>query len=321
MDNFWSDFPEIYNDLAEVKKLLVKSVSSNEKIIEESLLNLINSGGKMLRPAFVLLSGRFGNYDGEKLYNLASVIELLHMATLIHDDIIDNSELRRGRKTAYSEYGSDSAVFIGDFLFCRCFMLLSGSTSIENMKSLSKVISRICIGEIHEYSSKRRTDKSVMDYLKSIGGKTAALFALSFFVGAHESGCSEKLTNKLARIGYNIGMAFQIIDDILDCTGTAEVIGKPAAHDIKDGVYTLPVIYALRDGNRRLVEILARDQYSEGDVKNIMEIVEKTGALERARDLAEKYTNKCFKLIGSLPENNYRKMLMEITERLLDRDF
>lgn len=258
MNNFWREFPEIDKDLMKIKNIIKESIRSNENIVEDPLLGLINSGGKLLRPAFVLLSGRFGKYDAEKLYPIASVMELLHMATLVHDDIIDKADLRRGSITVQSKYGSDRAVFIGDFLFCKCFMLLSDNSSIENMKTLSKVMSKICIGEIREFSSKRNIHISIMDYLKIIRSKTAALFSLSFYAGAHESQCSRKLCSKLANIGLNIGMAFQIIDDILDCTGSAEIIGKPTAHDIKDGIYTLPVIYALHTIIRSFPIYLAR---------------------------------------------------------------
>lgn len=321
MNSFWGEFPELDKDLIEVRELLKKNVRSNEKIIEESLLELINSGGKMLRPAFLLLSGRFGNYDTNKLYPLAAVIEMLHMATLVHDDIIDDAEYRRGSRTTQSKYGKDMAVFIGDFLFCRCFMLLSNNTSMENMKAISKIVSRICIGEIQEFSSRRKTDSSVMSYLKRIQAKTAALFSLSFYIGAYESGCSRKLCSRLASIGYNIGMAFQIIDDILDCTGDAEVIGKPVANDIKDGLYTLPVIYALQTDKTELPGILKKNVYSNEDIIRILEITEEAGGVKKAGELAKKYTDKAFKLILTLPENESRHTLMKITERLLTRKF
>lgn len=321
MNKFWDKYPSLSTDLEQVLEIMKSNVKNREKIIEEALLNLINSGGKLLRPGFLLISSGFGNYDKDKSCNLAAVIEMLHMATLIHDDIIDDAKNRRGQETVQSKYGKDYAVFMGDILFARCFMALSTNTSIENMKLLSEAIFNICTGEIEQYSSHFSQNLSVKKYLKRIAAKTAALFSLSFYIGSFESGCSIKLVKNLSRIGYDIGMAFQIIDDILDYTGDAKFVGKPLGNDLKEGIFTLPLIYAFKIDRQRLEPILSKNNYSDSDIKNIISITKELGGIDKARDLAKKYTYKAFDRIAKLPDCESKKILHEVTNKLLWREY
>ncbi len=321
MSGFWNGYPEIENDLEIVKNIMFDNVKCSEKNIEAALIELINSGGKMLRPAFLLLAARFGEFDSGKIYNLGAVVEMLHMATLIHDDIIDDAPIRRGSETIQSRYGKNYAVFMGDFLFSRCFMLISDRASIDNLKMVSKVIARICIGEIEQFSHKFSRSVSINKYLKRIAAKTAVLFSLSLYVGASESGCDEKLCRNIGKAGFSLGMAFQIIDDILDFNSEEFVLGKPVGNDIREGIFTLPLIYTLQGNSSELDEVLAKESYSDNDIKKIIEIVNNRGGIQKARELAKKYTDKAFKHLSLLPESSSRKVLMEITEKLLVRDF
>lgn len=323
MSAFWKEYPDIENDLMKVKNIMLENVRCTEKNIEAALVDLINSGGKMLRPAFLILASKFGegSSDSDKIYNLGAIMEMLHMATLIHDDIIDDAPLRRGDETIQSKYGKNYAVFMGDFLFSKCFMLVSDGTSLENLKKISKVIARICIGEIEQFSYKFSRNVSVNKYLKRIAAKTAALFSLSFYIGASESGCSEKFCKNISKVGYNLGMAFQIIDDILDFNSNELIIGKPVGNDIKEGIFTLPIIYSLKNDNGELEKILAKQSYSNDDIKRIIEIVNSCGGIELARELAKKYTDKAFKHLMLLPDCDSRKILMKVTEELLVREY
>jgi heptaprenyl diphosphate synthase len=321
MNNYWDRYPAIKRELEAVKQVMEKSVKSSEKTMETALLELMHSGGKMLRPAFVLLGGKFGKVDSRNLCNLAAVIEMLHMATLIHDDIVDNAETRRGSLTAQARYGKNYAVFMGDYLFSKCFMLLSNNTSMENMRSVSKVISTICAGEIEQYSSHYSINVSTGRYLRRIRAKTAVLFALSLYVGSREGGCSDKLSRQLGRIGYNIGMAFQIMDDILDFTGDEKVVGKPLGNDIKQGIFTIPLIYALQKDDWEIKEILSKKSYSENDIKELIEMTKNLGGIEKTRNLANKYTNKAFKGISSLPDCESKEILLELANELLTRKY
>lgn len=321
MNIFWNKYPLVKNDLEIVENILKENMKCKEKKIEETLLDMVNSGGKMLRPAFLLLASRFGKFNAKKIYPLASVIEILHMATLIHDDIIDASEFRRGNRTIQAEHGPDYAVFTGDLLFTRCFMLLSNNTSISSMKQVSKVIAKICEGEINQFSAQYQIDNTVRQYLKRIASKTSALFSLSFSIGASESKCSDSLCKELGRIGYNIGMAFQIIDDILDYDGSENIVGKPLGNDLKHGVFTLPLIYTLKVENNGLSQILENKVYTEGDIKFIINKTIELGGLEKARELAKRYTQRAFDGLNALSNCESKRILIEVTETLLVREY
>ncbi|HEY5560944.1 MAG TPA: polyprenyl synthetase family protein [Clostridiaceae bacterium] len=319
MDNFWKEYPIIKNDLEAVTKIMKKNIACREKIVENVILELIDAGGKQLRPAFLIIAARFGEFNKEEIYPLAAVIEMLHMGTLVHDDIIDDSMLRRGIETVQAKLGKEYAVYIGDFLFCRCFKILSEHSSLKSINIDSNTMSRMCMGEIGQFSSKFNQQVSVNKYLKRISSKTAELFSLSFYTGAVESKCSNKLSRDLSKIGHNIGMAFQIIDDILDFTGDEKVIGKPKGNDIKQGIYTLPLIYVLQKESLRLSPILSKNSFDEIDINNIVNIVKELGGIEKSRALAVRYTERSFDLINTLPSCESKNLLLKITENLLIR--
>lgn len=321
MNSFWNRFELLNNDLLEVVRIMKMNVKNNDKLIENALLDLIDSGGKLLRPGFVLLSGSFGKYDSKRLCNLAAVIEMLHMATLVHDDIIDDAKTRRNKETIQSKYGKDYAVFMGDILFSRCFMMLSDNTSMENMKLLSNAIFDICTGEIEQFSSRYSKEVSVKKYLKRIAAKTAALFSMSFYIGAFEGECSAELINTLSNIGYDIGMAFQIIDDILDYTSEDNQLGKPTGNDLKEGIYTLPLILALKEDRTKLLPILLKDTYSDEDINLLIDLSQELGGVSKAKSLAKRYTDRAFKKISKLPECESKKFLTNFCEDLLFRKY
>lgn len=321
MNRFWDKYPLVKVELDKVVEIMKENAKNREKSIENSILDLVASGGKLLRPGFLIISGGFGKYDSDKLCNLAAVVEMLHMATLVHDDIVDDAKTRRGRETVQSKYGKDYAVFMGDILFCRCFMALSNNTSMENMKLLSEAIFNICTGEIEQLTSHFSQEVSVKKYLRRIAGKTAELFSISFFVGAAESNCSHELTNNLSRIGYDIGMAFQIIDDILDYTSTSDTIGKPAGNDLREGIFTLPLIYALDEDNTTLLPLLSKENYSDEDIQRIISTTDALGGIVKARMLAKRYTDRAFKRISKLPDCSSKDILIDITQKLLWREY
>jgi heptaprenyl diphosphate synthase len=321
MNILWDKYPSIKIELEKVVEIMKENAKNREKSIENSILDLIDSGGKLLRPGFLIISGSFGKFDSNKLCNLAAVMEMLHMATLVHDDIIDDAKTRRGKETVQSKYGKDYAVFMGDALFCRCFMALSNATSMENMKLLSGAIYNICTGEIEQLTSHFSQEVSVKKYLKRIAAKTAELFSLSFFVGASESGCSADVIDNLSKIGYNIGMAFQIIDDILDYNSSDDIVGKPTANDLREGIYTLPLIYALNKDKSRLLPLLSKDSYSNEDISKMITLTKELGGIDKARAAAKKYTEKAFRRINKLSEGENRQTLIEITQKLLWREY
>jgi len=314
MLKIWDKYPALKTELAEVKKFMKNNIDSGEKYIDEPIIELIDSGGKMLRPALVLIGSRFGHHEDSDAYKMASIIELLHISTLIHDDIIDDSKSRRGNLSVQYKYGKNSAVFIGDYLFTKGFSLLAKNYTMDEMDHLSKAISKICLGEIRQNTLKLSHSLSVKKYLKMIAGKTAALFALSLYVGAKIAEVEESDMKLLGKIGYQMGMAFQIQDDILDFTGDPDLLGKDLINDIKEGYYSLPIIYAKKNG-------LAHVDLESLSPSEIINQVESSGGIEKARNVANKYIEKTYKLLDLLPENESKDILVDIINILVSRNY
>jgi len=322
MSKFWENYPDITEELENIKQIIKNNVKSSEKEFEQAISPLVDAGGKMLRPAFLLLAAKFGEYDRDKMHNLGAAIEMMHMATLVHDDIVDDSKLRRGVDTIQHKYSKEYAVYIGDFLFCQCFIMLSGfNYSTDNLRDISKAISKICMGEIRQYNIRYLRNTSLRKYIKVISGKTAALFYISFYTGAKESKCSEKTSKLLGRVGYYIGMAFQIIDDLLDYSGDTSKLGKNAQSDLVKGYYTLPLIYAMaEDSKNKISDILDKSSLNDEDVKQITFLVNKYNGIDKAQNLADKYTKKAFDYIEKLPDCESKKIIKDVTRKLLNRN-
>lgn len=319
MKGFWSEYPEIGKEIEEIKENIRKNAKCKDKVIENSITELLESGGKMLRPGFTVLASKFGEYDEERTRSLASVVEMFHMATLVHDDVIDDAELRRGRETVQSKYGKNYAVYIGDYLFCLCFKALAMTKNLNRDVTVdTKVMSRICLGEVEQLNSRYKKDITIREYLKRVSGKTAELFSLSLYIGAVESNLDKKTSRLFWEIGHNIGMAFQIIDDILDLDGEWQKTGKVIGNDLREGIYTLPVLLALKE-NRNEIEMLLREEYTEKELEFVIEYLKEKGYMKKAFEIANKYSEKAFKNIKALPDNQYRTILLEITEKMLQR--
>ncbi|MEF9992218.1 MAG: polyprenyl synthetase family protein [Romboutsia sp.] len=276
----------------------------------------------MLRPAFTIISSKFGDYNEERARALASVMEMFHMATLVHDDIIDEAQFRRGKETVQSKYGKNYAVYIGDYLFRQCFRTLAITSSIERGIEIdTQVMSKICMGEIEQLNSRFDKNVSVKNYLKRTSGKTAELFSLSLYIGAAESACDKKVCRLFWNIGHNIGMAFQIIDDILDYTSTDLELGKQAGKDIQEGIYTLPLILAIKKNEKAFDKVLSEEGYTKEEVYKIINIVKENGGIDEAIEIAKKYSDKAFRDINKLPNNEYKDILLKVTRQLLNRSY
>jgi heptaprenyl diphosphate synthase len=245
---------------------------------------------------------------------------MLHMATLIHDDVIDDSPVRRGVPAAHIRYGERNAVLLGDYLLSRCFILAADYTSAEHALALARIISLICGMEIEQNSDAFGTNTSLRRYFRKIMGKSAMLFSLACHVGASEAKASRTVTERLRRIGYNIGMAFQIIDDILDYAGDPGEVRKPLGSDIKAGLITLPLICAIpRDRTGTLPSLFEGDSFSAGESEAIITLVRDAGGVEEARRYAARYTGRALREIEALPEGKPRDMMEKLTRRLLIR--
>jgi heptaprenyl diphosphate synthase len=326
------DDPQLQRDLGEVRRISLGYVSTASPLIRDTLEDLYGvgekTGGKMLRPCLVILAGRYGKWKADKILPLASAVEMLHNATLIHDDIIDDSPLRRGRAALHMTAGSRNAVLVGDYLLSSCFSLTAENTSPENGVNLSKAVARICEGEINQNLGRFNPAFSLREYRRRIAGKTTALFCMSLLAGAREAGCPDRVCLKFLRIGYCLGMAFQIIDDVLDYAGEDRIVGKTLGRDLREGVFTLPLIYALvgeeeaegeAEAGETLRSLLSDPPYDEDRVNRILRRVEHLGGSNLARQEAAVYTRRCEAEIAALSPGYTREMLFQLARVLLDR--
>ena len=321
MTDFWTQMPEMAARLDAVRARMRLVVSEARFPLSDAVIGLIDANGKMLRPAFMLLAGRFGRRKGIDLTDLAAAIELLHIATLIHDDVIDASPTRRGAPTLHTAYGAKDAVLAGDWLFSRCFALAAESSSPGNATLLASLIGALCSEEIHQDLERFSWPASERNYLRKIAGKTAALFSLSLRAGAVEAGAPPAVVAALTRVGYDVGMAFQIMDDVLDYESTEGELRKPVGNDVREGLCTLPLILALEAGAPGLRPLLGPAAPNDDSVAAIVAAVRDSGALSSAKARAATYTDRAMRELASLPRGRAREDLHAIVGRLLTRTF
>lgn len=320
----WESYPNLKKELYSTLKLMNTTVNLPNKEVEKAVLAMIHSGGKMLRPAYQLLFSQFGDQkEPKKTIALAAAIELLHTATLIHDDIVDEAITRRSLPTIKAQFGNHTAVYAGDYLFVCCFKLLSAyASSLNSIQSNVKSMEKVLSGELGQLNNRYDLQMTIEQYIENISGKTAELFALSCFVGSYESGTSEYFAKKCYAIGKNIGVAFQIVDDILDYSQSSNTLGKPVLEDVRQGVYSLPLLYALKTNKAELLPYLAKkEQITNKDITMIYQLVHSAQGVSSAQQLAQKYTKKALVEIQKLPDNasHTKQNLLSITKTILNR--
>lgn len=322
----WTSYPSLKKDLQKTLNLISDSISLPNKEVEEAILAIFHSGGKLLRPAYLLLFAEFGTkIDKKKTIALAAAIETLHTATLIHDDIVDVADTRRGTATLNSTFSTDIAVYSGDYLFIICFkLLIQYQSSLKSIELNTTSMEKVLLGELGQMSERYNMNVTIDDYLANITGKTAELFALSCFVGCYENGGGKKLANKCREIGKDIGLAFQIVDDILDYSQNEETLGKPVLEDVRQGVYSLPLICSIAEHPLLFEPILSKkEKMTQEDAKQIHELVIECHGVDKAYDLASHYTNRALDNIQSLPNNQQqtKETIYDITKSILQRTF
>ena len=319
MTSFWNDYPGMPEALERVSGVIRSSAASQNPIISEGLNTLFSGDGKLLRPGLLLLAAHFGKLK-DKHYKLAAAIEMLHMATLIHDDVIDDSPLRRGLPSLHTRFGKRDAVLIGDFLLSRSFVLVAEHTSPQNTLYLAQLMTTICAMEIEQNNDRFSNNISLRSYLRKIMGKSALMFSLACYSGAQEAKASRLVCQRLRRAGLNIGLAFQIIDDILDYTGKEDLVRKPLENDISVGLITLPLICAIKqEKNGKLREIFSQKSFKPEQAKTIYTLVREAGGIEAAQKYAESYTSRALREINALPSGKNRDMFLNLTVQLLNR--
>ncbi|MCL1949670.1 MAG: polyprenyl synthetase family protein [Turicibacter sp.] len=319
----WNDYPQVRSDLLEMLRVIDKNIKIREKQIEQNIKNLTQAGGKLLRPAYFLLASHIGpQHNKEQAIAIAAALEVLHMATLVHDDVIDDAPTRRGLETIQAKFGKNYAVYTGDYLFCVCFKILSRySDDLAQIDLNTGSMERILLGELDQMGMRYNFNMGVKEYLRQISGKTAQLFALSCYLGAEVSQANNFYKHLAKKVGHNIGMAFQIMDDILDYTKNADLIGKPVLNDMKQGVYSLPLIYAMnQDPQAFLPYLKKKENMTDSDLLAVVNLIHKYKGVEEAQNLASKYTDKAIRLIQTLPEGSYRSQMLRVTLSLLKRE-
>jgi octaprenyl-diphosphate synthase len=306
-----------------VDQVIRQSLHSEVVLINQVADYIINSGGKRLRPALVLLSaGVFGKVNTHH-HTLAAVVEFIHTATLLHDDVVDESSLRRGRATANTLFGNAASVLVGDFVYSRAFQMMVEVQNMRIMEILSEATNIIAEGEVLQLLNINDADISDEDYLRVIHYKTAKLFEATTRLGAVICDAPPDTEAALAEYGMRIGTAFQLIDDVLDLSGESEQIGKNLGDDIAEGKPTLPLLYAMRHGNAQQKNLI-RKAIEEGglnDISEVIQAVKETGALDYVRTIAETEAKLACQAIENLPKNQHCQSLIDLAHFAVNRSY
>jgi len=310
-------------DMAEVDRVIRARLHSDVALVRQVSEYIIHSGGKRLRPALVVLAANALGYRGVQHHEMAAVVEFIHTATLLHDDVVDASDLRRGRDTANALFGNATSVLVGDFLYSRAFQMMVSVKNMRVMEVLSDATNIIAEGEVLQLMNCNDPDIDEAAYLRVIRYKTAKLFEAAGRLGALVNNAPRDIEDALGSYGMHLGTAFQIIDDVLDYSGETDLIGKNVGDDLAEGKPTLPLLYAMKHGTQQEAEII-RDAITNGDSSNfqrILAIVRKTGALEHAQRQADAESKLATAALSSLPSSQYKEALLQLSAFAVTREF
>ncbi|MFT6103252.1 MAG: octaprenyl-diphosphate synthase [Granulosicoccus sp.] len=311
----------VARDFEAVNQLIIKQINSDVGLVEDIGNYLIEAGGKRLRPLLVLLTSNALQYSGDKHHNLAAIIEFIHSATLLHDDVVDMSDLRRGRLTANAKWGNAPSVLVGDFLYSRAFQMMVSIGDMQIMKTLSDTTNMISEGEVQQLINANQPDITEDVYLEVIRKKTAILFEAACETASILSSASNDQKQQLISYGYHLGLAFQLIDDALDYTGNAQDLGKNIGDDLAEGKPTLPLIYAMKQGSDEESTLIA-DSIRNGDASQLTQIVaiiRQTGALDYTLNLAKEHATSAVNALNTLPESTYKQAMIELAHFSVNR--
>lgn len=284
---------------------------------------IINNGGKRLRPALVILSAKAFAYQGAHHHDLAAVVEFIHTATLLHDDVVDESELRRGHATANALFGNAASVLVGDFLYSRAFQMMVEVNDMRVMQTLADATNTIAEGEVLQLLSCHNADVDVASYLHVIHCKTAKLFEAAMRLGAILARANAAEEQAAAKYGMHLGTAFQLVDDVLDYSGDEQETGKNLGDDLAEGKPTLPLIYAMQHGDASQVAIV-RQAIEQGDIvrfADVLQVINQTGALTYARQQAQREADAACEALAVLPDTNYKQSLLQLADFAATRQF
>ena len=318
---------QLYNligsDMKAVDAVIRARLHSDVVLVQQVAEYIVNAGGKRLRPALVLLTAGALGYRGVQHHELAAIVELIHTSTLLHDDVVDESDLRRGRETANALFGNAASVLVGDFLYSRTFQMMVDIDDMRVMRVLSDATNVIAEGEVLQLMNCHDADVDEASYLQVIRYKTAKLFEAASQLGASIAGASSQVERRLANYGMHLGTAFQLIDDVLDYSGAEVETGKHLGDDLAEGKPTLPLIYVMQNGNaeqaacvRRAIESGGRD-----DFPAVLAAIRATGALEHAKTRAKAEADLAIIALDALPASTYKDSLLELPLFAVARSF
>jgi octaprenyl-diphosphate synthase len=313
----------VAEDLARLDALIGARLESDVALVREVARYIVASGGKRLRPALLLLACRALEYGGEPRLQLAAVVEFIHTATLLHDDVVDESELRRGRATANAAFGNAAAVLVGDFLYSRAFQMMVSVKSMRVMEVLADATNTIAEGEVMQLLNVHNADVGEAAYLEVVRRKTAKLFEASARLGAILPGAPREIEENLATYGMHLGTAFQLVDDVLDYSGDFHETGKNLGDDLSEGKPTLPLIHVIQRGTpaqaetvRRAIEHGGRDAFAA-----VIEAIHAAGALDVARDQARREAAAACDALGGLTDSTYKQSLLHLAAFAVERNY
>lgn len=317
-------FDLIQDELDQVEqRLSAESVASVDAVTAIGQY-LQSSGGKRLRPALLLLSAKLTGHCGPAAIQLGAVVELIHAATLVHDDVIDAAQTRRGRPSSNVKWGNHTCVLAGDWLYMQSFHIALRERNFQVLDLLIGLTQMMVEGELLQLERIGRIDVTEADCMELEDRKTACLFSVCARLGVIAANGDNRTQERLGEYAWNLGMAFQLVDDVLDFTAREKILGKPVGGDLREGKVTLPLVYALEQASsaeRRLVEtILERRNYDEVPFARILALLEKYNAIERVKDRAQAFTDKARAIIGEFPESAYQRALLAVTELVTERD-
>ncbi|PYE33241.1 octaprenyl-diphosphate synthase [Idiomarina fontislapidosi] len=311
-----------HTDMQGVNALIGEQLSSDVALINQLGMYIVNSGGKRLRPLLAVLSCRALGYQGRAHLSLATIIEFIHTATLLHDDVVDESELRRGRKTANAVFGNEASVLVGDFLYTRAFQMMVQLDSMPILSILADATNVIAEGEVLQLMNCNDPDTTEARYFDVIYGKTAKLFEAATQLAGVLTEQDSAVTEQLADYGRYLGTAFQLVDDLMDYTSDSETMGKNAGDDLAEGKPTLPLLYAMWHGDAA-TQALIREAIEQGDGREhlaaVLDAMHTTGALEYTREKALEAARQARESLNALPESEYKQALIALTHLAVDR--
>jgi len=312
----------VAQDFAALNRTVVDQLHSEVPLIESIGHYIIEAGGKRMRPMLVLLTSRNLGYQGSNHVELATVIEFLHTATLLHDDVVDMSEMRRGRPTANTRWDNPSSVLVGDFIYSRAFELLVNIGEMPIMDLMASTTNKISEGEVLQLVNQRNPTATEADYMQVIRNKTAILFAAACKSAAILAGADAQVQENLHNFGLQVGLAFQLIDDVLDYTGSSATMGKNVGDDLAEGKPTLPLIHIMQHGTAADRELIATAITTGGldQLENIITAIQASGALDYTRQKASESIDIALECLACLPNNEYRTGLAQVAEAALNRD-